>query len=124
MKKIIALLLAVVLCFALVACGGSAKTEEMLIGTWTCEREAGQDNVEQATTYTLELYQGGTCYKYNLGKENGKKYNNHTGTWSVEGDILTITLSKATLGFVIDMSDSAQTLTMQINNSIVLEKQW
>lgn len=126
MKKIFALLLAVVMCLSFAACSGGEKQntmDELLIGTWSCEREAGQDNVTQDSVYTIELYKGGSCYKYSLGKEDGKKYNNVSGTWSVDDDILTITLPKASLGYVIDTSNEPYTLTKQMDNSIVLHKE-
>lgn len=146
MKKITTLLLTVILCFSLAACGKSQTQDEsttvtvvdapapetavaqtqsvndLLIGTWTCQRAEGQDNVTQATVYTIELYQGGTCYTYNLGKEDNTKYNNFSGTWTVTDNILVITYPKATLGFVIDMSVSPYTLTKQTDNSVVLQK--
>ena len=132
MKKIIALALVIVMCLSFAACSGGETTnntpntqimDEVLIGTWSCEREPGQDNVTQASVYTIELYKGGSCYKYNLGKDNGNKYNNISGTWSVDGDILTITLPKASLGFVIDTTKTPYTLTKQIDNSVVLQKE-
>lgn len=126
MKKYIALVLALVMCLSLCACGGTQTSSEdsnnMLVGTWTCKREAGQDNVSLAHTKTIELYEGGNCYCYDLAT-NDQEYNNLSGKWVLEDDILTITLSTgAVKGYVLHTATTPFSLTMQMDASIILVK--
>lgn len=141
MKKLIAFLLAAIMLLSLCACGNSDSSQvssdsmdtsgksdssqvssDSLIGTWTCKREAGQDNVTMPHTKTIELYVGGNCYKYDLGTDN-EKYNNNTGKWVLEDNLLTITLATgAVQGYVLNTETTPFSLTMQMDDSIVLVK--
>lgn len=130
MKKTLSLLLALALCLCLCACSSSHTpsgdlqvSNNSLVGTWTCKREAGKDYVSLAHTKTIELYKGGNCYCYDLATNN-QKYNNLSGKWELEDDILTITLSTgAVKGYILHTATTPFTLTMQIDTSIVLVKQ-
>lgn len=122
MKKILCLLLALVMCISLVACG-NGKSDD-LIGTWTCKRTKGQDNLSQESTKTIELYEGGNCYCYNKGSFDNKEYNNFSGTWKLEKDLVTITLSTgAVLGYKVNTNTIPYTLTFQRDSELVLTKQ-
>lgn len=123
MKRALSLLLALVLCLSLGACSGARISEDALVGTWSCEREARQDNVTLAHTKTIELYKGGNCYCYDLATNN-EEYNNLSGKWELEDDILTITLSTgAVIGYTLHSSTTPFTLTKQSDESVVLVKQ-
>ena len=56
MKKLLALLLAIVLCFTLCACGGTQKMKNAVIGTWIREYEFNGTNY----TTTIQIFKGGT----------------------------------------------------------------
>ncbi len=130
MRKTLSILLVLVLCLGLCACGssqmphsGSQISSDALVGKWTCERDAGQDNVSLAHTKTIELYKGGNCYCYDLTTSN-QKYNNLSGKWELENGILTITMSTgAVKGYILHTATTPFTLTMQMDTSIVLVKQ-
>ena len=130
MKKVLSLLMALALCLSLCACSSSGApsrdsqiSSNSLVGTWVCQREAGQDNVSLAHTKTIELYKGGNCYCYDLATNN-QKYNNLSGKWELEDGILTITMSTgAVKGYILHTATTPFTLTMQIDSSIILVKQ-
>ena len=117
MKKIICLVLAIVMILMLSAC--SSNNESKLIGTWTCERAAGQESVSKPHVYTLELYKGGTFYRYDIVSD-GTKYNGSTGTWSEKDGILTLKYAAAVEGYTMDLTTPPYSLTKQRDKSIVL----
>ncbi|MBR5410044.1 MAG: hypothetical protein IK104_05175 [Clostridia bacterium] len=119
MKKVISLVLAIVMVMMLGAC--VSNNESKLIGTWTCSRDAGQDAVSKPHTYTLELYKGGTFYRYDVVLD-GTKYNGSSGTWSEKNGILTLNYGGAVVGYVMDLTTPPYSLTKQSDSSIVLKR--
>ena len=91
MKKMLALLL--VLCMALASIPALAETD--FTGTWYLIL-AGM------TCGTFELNADGTCVGTTAASDEEKKLN---GTWSAEGDLVTLTISEESLPLTFDGTD-------------------
>ena len=90
MKKLVAMLLAVVMIFALAACG----SKDALAGTWT-----GDLGLDGTVTWTFD---GSGKVKF----EN--EFAKQSGTYTIEGDQVTIKL---------ELWDEAQTFTFSVSGS-------
>ena len=81
MKKVISLILALVLCLSLCACGGSVDSDK-LVGEW--------ESSDGPTGFVL-LESGNVimgCYSLEQASQTGN--HEYSGTWEVEGDYLII----------------------------------
>ena len=131
MRKMIALLLAVIMCLSLVGCGGNkVDVSEAVIGDRIGVSEyqgvkvsASSDNklcVEAGhnVTTTLSIFKGGTMQFTVHGNETGYEFTTD-GTWEVSDDVLVITYTfsmisgeKAT-GWEVDTDTTPYTLNVQ-----------
>ena len=72
MKKALSLILALVLCLSLVACGGSnASAEKAIVGEWVCTEEALkiQFNEDKTGILTDDGYENEITWKYDAELE-------------------------------------------------------
>lgn len=85
MKKIAALLLALIMALSLCACGSDSSLEKKIIGIWHSKDSVYMSVYDAYAKSTLSLDKDGTCvlFIYNAGTfdQLGEKT---VGTWSVE----------------------------------------
>ena len=120
MKKIIALLLSVVLCFALVACGGEKKEElttDDIVGTWILEKAPGQR--PPFTHVRFDLYKGGTGEAHDA---EVKANSYHPVRWEIVDGVVVISYSFDPISWSHEMSDDKTQLT-EISSGCVFVKQ-
>lgn len=101
MKRIFALLLAVIVVLALCGCGGKSLKETAVMGKWISH---GRTDSQGETEYTLIFFEDGTVRETYLffGKEVSNTYK-----WSASGDTITLRLGILTqkLSFSADNGD-------------------
>ena len=100
MKKYIALVLALMMCLSLCACGTTSSenaldVKDAVIGTWKCYYELTEDSppVNKAgDTYsqTIELYKGGTGKIYWYNETRNHDGINFSLTWEIEDGVVNI----------------------------------
>lgn len=91
MKKAISLILAIIMCLSLCACGGgndTPETEEQVVGTWEWKTLGEQGPINGVTH--MELYEGGTGKGTNSSMSESSYY---PITWEIKGDVINITAS-------------------------------
>ena len=113
MKKLVALLLAAVLCLSLIACGEDKSLKDEVVGTWVYVHidKSGRE-VEQV----LSIYKGGTAeFNSSAGVHN-------EGRWKIEDGVLNYSVFLFTGGFSIDTNASPMTLTDVSDAGIVFKK--
>ena len=97
MKKIIALLLAIVMCLSMCACGTTGKNmKDSIVGTWKyyyelTEASVYYENVGDKCVQTIELYKGGTGRIYWYNETADHEGSNVPLTWEIKDDIVNIT---------------------------------
>ena len=92
-----------------------------MIGVWTCERDGGLDAVSNAHTRTLEFYEGGNGYGYDLDQTNGEKYNNGSFMWEINGNIVNV--GHNGYAYVINLSTVPYTMSPQSDKSMIFYKE-
>ena len=112
MKRALSLILALVMCLALCACGtssnGLSKEEINLVGAWS-----GSDN---HAGFVL-LSSGKALFNAsNLDKEADSGHFSSSGTWEVEGDYLIIHFETLFAGGSVD---NAQVYKIISNNEVI-----
>ena len=143
MKKVVVLILAVVICVALVACGGKIEAQsennvsqitssvvadsseqdvielkDYAIGTW--ERHFTTSDGEEVTQ-VMEIYKGGTG-KFIIYSNNDGTFH---ATWETQDDVLNFTYSSpvtATYGFILDADSEVITLTRVDDSTVIFTK--
>lgn len=123
MKKIVALILALTMCLSLCACGGTAKTEDAIIGTWEYNfklKETGAagkkgDDYQQK----LELYSGGTGKLEYNNLTSGEDHGNPSLTWEVEENIVNITFQSG-FGGVVGLTYDATNDTLSRSDADIV----
>ena len=131
MKKLLAVILIIAMCFAITACKEETETEEFnledaVIGTW--EREPYETDSYDAVYEYYEIYKGGTGQHIIIQEEYGKKEKSTLQlTWEVKDDVVNIdfeylyfSADKTVVGFTYDKEEN--TLT-SMNKEIVVKKQ-
>ena len=133
MKKALSLILALVLCLSLCACGGNAgdepqkQTEESkealssedFIGSWECEYTSDVDNsfvsLGDSITARIEIYEAGIAKIIATNTTKEKEHENYSATWEIKDDCyIRITFTAAvevTRAYKIDVSGAVYTLT-------------
>lgn len=101
MKKALSLILALVLCLSLCACGttngdNTLDVKDAVIGTWKCYYELTKDSPpdnKAGDTYsqTIELYKGGTGKIYWYNETRNHEGNDYSLTWEIEDGVVNIT---------------------------------
>ena len=142
MKKVFALIMALVLVLSLVACGGGtteskdegksgASVEEAVIGDWAGDytynggtkihggkpKEEFIDDGHSVTT-TLSIYKGGSM-QFTLHSNVTGFETSISGKWELSDDVLVITYTyskEETCGFEVDTNSTPNTLTTQGTN--------
>lgn len=133
MKKIIAMLLVVAMCFSLTACG-KVKVEEAIIGDWTCDltynglEYSDRDNPDlyiapgHSATNTFRFYKGGTFDLDVLSHETGYETNVMNGTWEVVDGVVVISAKalwdSGSFSLAIDTESEPYTFTMMGNDTV------
>lgn len=90
MKKILALLLAAVMCLSLVACGGGEDYSGKWVAEWTVEK------TNNSVSKTLELYEDGTFKETTTSSAKG--YEEFQGSWKVKGNEIILEFTKLVEG--------------------------
>lgn len=104
MKKYISLLLVLMLCLSLCACGNSQEKQEKEItailtqGYWSSDlnrtHKFSDSWVQISKDYTLTFFDDGSYRgEYsttNIGHTNETEYRSYTGTWSIDGTTITL----------------------------------
>ena len=102
MKKALSLLLALVLCLGLCACGNSeGKIKEALTkGEWYSDRES-DNGYNRTYNYNIRFYEDGSykltyiSHTYNWAWQQSPETKTETGTWSIDGKAVTLTSNGA-----------------------------
>ncbi len=101
MKKIVAMILVIAMCFSLSACG-KVKVEEAIIGDWTydliwqgltsSERDNPDMCIEEghSATNTLSFFEGGTVKLTTRSNETGFETTQFNGTWEIVDGVVVI----------------------------------
>ena len=104
MKRFFALTAAVMMAFALVACGGDSQTGSSYAGTYTCQAAESQgifmDPAKYGITMTVVLEADGTGSVASMGSAA------YEMEWTVDGNTITF-------------SDSAESLSGQIEDGMI-----
>ena len=104
MKRFFALTAAVMMAFALVACGGDSQTGNSYAGTYTCQAAESQgifmDPAKYGITMTVVLESDGTGSVASMGSAA------YEMEWTVDGNTITF-------------SDSAESLSGQIEDGMI-----
>lgn len=125
MKKVISLVLALLMCLSLCACGGNNAPEatetptetqtielkDCVVGTW--ERNFTTSDGEEVKQ-VIEAYKGGTGKFFIYTVENGlEKNGSFQASWEIRDDVLNFTCgsSSVTLGLILDTDAKPMTLT-------------
>ncbi len=129
MKKVLAFILIITMCFALSACqSGNTEVnlEDAVVGTWA--REPYETDSYDAVYEYYEIYKGGTGQHIIINEEYGEKEKSTLQlTWEVKDDVVNIdfeylyfSANKTVVGFTYD--EETNTLT-SMNKEIVVKKQ-
>lgn len=126
MKKAISLLLALMLCLPLCACGDGATENEDYSGKWVRE-EWTNTTTGAVVNVTVYLYEDGTFKEETNNSVEG--YSEYHGTWKVEKDTIILNFLKKVEGpddFNYDENGNIKdgieyTRKLTIINSITLE---
>lgn len=106
MKKIIAMLLVVAMCFSLTACG-KVKVEEAIIGDWTYNYTYNTDMITYGdsndpdnrivkgdpVTNKMSFFEGGTYKLVATNANTGYEHTMFSGTWEIKDDVVVISAS-------------------------------
>ena len=126
MKKLLALLLAAIMCVSLVACGNdttskeekeTVRTEstestaqdsigELCVGTWKWDFKASESN--DWGVETMELFKGGTGKGTNSMHSEGQYY---PLTWEVKDDVLVVSFEADPLSCAFELDGDKLTST-------------
>ena len=121
MKKALSLILALVLCLSLCACG-KANIEDIVIGSWQgtyiLGKNAfwGQDEGDIMVD-TLDIYKGGTgtLHEYNQTKDD--QWSDRSFSWEITDDVLNIRLNESWI-MTFTYDESTATLTRLQDKSV------
>lgn len=123
MKKILALLLAAIMCVSLVACGNDTTSKEenetvntestaqdsiggLCVGTWEWDFKASESN--DWGVETMELFKGGTGKGTNSMCSEGEYY---PLTWEVKDDVLVVSFEADPLSCAFELDGDKLTST-------------
>ena len=109
MKKAISLLLALVMCLSLCACGGNKATLKDYSGKWVRE-EWTNTKTGAVVNVTVYLYEDGTFKEESNNSIDG--YKECQGTWKIEKDTIVLNTLKIVKGTIKD------TLTYDENGNV------
>ena len=120
MKKALSLILALVLCLSLCACGNNeSKIKDALInGVWASD-ETTDDGTVRTYDYKIVFYSDGTVKKthihhtYNWPWKLDPEEETSTGTWSIDGSNVILTFGNdapKSFSFSYDEGESKNTL--------------
>ena len=138
MKRIIFLLLALVMCLSLCACGGNdapstpeapeatektLETKDYVIGTWERNFTTSED---EDVRQVMEVYKGGTGKFFIYTVHNGlEKNGSFEASWEIRDDVLNFTYGGSidvTLGLILDISAQPMTLTQVDDSNAIFVK--
>ena len=126
MKKTVSLILALMMCLSLCACGGNGDTntpaesqpaelKDSVLGTWERKFTTSEgQNVKQI----IEIYKGGTG-KFLIYSDGESSYQ---ASWEIKDDVLNFTYSHITLGLILDATVEPMTLTRVDDDSAIFVK--
>lgn len=123
MKKLLALLLAIIMCISLIACGNNTASieesetvntestaqdniSELCIGTWKWDFKNSESN--DWGVETMELFKGGTGKGTNSMHSNGQYY---PLTWEVKDGILVVSFEADPLSCAFEVDVEQMTST-------------
>ncbi len=129
MKKALALLLALVMCLSLVACGentnnSTADVSEIVIGDWSGEYESqykvkygGKDvNIGDTMTLTVSIFKGGAMQIHRYDNDTGAEIT-WSGTWEETDGIIVLThdnaISVVTISYELKLDAEPYTMSIQ-----------
>ena len=95
MKKALSLILALILCLSLCACGGNKATLKDYSGKWVRE-EWTNTKTGAVVNVTVYLYEDGTYKKEVNNSIDG--YQEYQGTWEIEKDTIVLNALKIVEG--------------------------
>ena len=132
MKKALSLILALVLCLSLCACGAkeSGINTTNLLGSWQCtypsEIDAITLGVGDIITETIELYEAGIAKVLRTNTTKGEDLAGFPATWEIYDDcyirVKYTTSTEITLAYKVNVVDSVYTLTQIDKPDRVLSK--
>lgn len=129
MKKLLAFILIIAMCFAISACQSEVtgeSLEDAVIGTWA--RDPYETDSYDAVYEYYEIYRGGTGQHIIIQEKYGEKEKSTLAlTWEVKDNVVNIdfeylyfSADKTIVGFTYD--EETNTLT-SMNKEIVVKKQ-
>ena len=120
MKKIIALFLAVILCFSLCACGGEKEKEmtpDDVVGTWILEESDSQ--IIPFPHVRLDLYKGGTGEAHN---EKEKTTSYYPVKWEIVDGTIVISYTFDPISWSHEMSSDKTQIVEVSSGSVFVKK--